>query len=95
MNPTFVCALLCCNVLALDTAPAAAQTSSTNQAIARAAGPVYQLLAKQDMGTTNMPAPDEELISGDLAFREHAGGHTDLPDWPTFLKFADKYFKSP
>jgi hypothetical protein len=47
------------------------------------------------MGTTNMPAPDQELISGDLAFREHAGGHTDLPDWPTFLKFADKYFKSP
>jgi len=60
-----------------------------------AAGPVYRLLAKQDMGTTNMPAPDQELISGDLAFREHAGGHTDLPDWPTFLKFADKYFKSP
>jgi hypothetical protein len=60
-----------------------------------AAGPVYRLLGKQDMGTTSLPAPDEELISGDLAFREHAGGHTDLPDWPTFLKFADKYFKSP
>jgi hypothetical protein len=59
------------------------------------AGPVYRLLGKQDLGTTNMPAPDEALIAGDLAFREHAGGHTDLPDWPTFLKFADKYFKSP
>jgi hypothetical protein len=59
------------------------------------AGPVYRLLGKQDLGTTNMPAPNEALIAGNLAFREHAGGHTDLPDWPTFLKFADKYFKSP
>ncbi|HEX4122506.1 MAG TPA: acetylxylan esterase [Verrucomicrobiae bacterium] len=59
------------------------------------AGPVYRLLGKQDLGTTNMPEPDEALISGDLAFREHKGGHTDALDWPTFLRFADKYFKSP
>ena len=57
-----------------------------------AAGPVYRLLGKADLGTTEMPAPDVALISGDLAFRLHTGGHTDLPDWPTFLQFADKYF---
>jgi hypothetical protein len=57
-----------------------------------AAGPVYQLLGKKALGTNVMPAPDAELIDGDLAFRLHAGGHSDLPDWPTFLKFADKYF---
>ena len=57
-----------------------------------AAGPVYELLGKRGLGTTNFPAPDEPLVTGDLAFREHAGGHTDAPDWPTFLNFAQKYF---
>jgi len=57
-----------------------------------AAGPVYELLGKRDLGTTNFPAPDEALVAGDLAFREHAGGHTDAPDWPVFLNFAQKYF---
>jgi hypothetical protein len=56
-----------------------------------AAGPVYRLLGKKDMGTAEMPAPDAPLIAGDIGFRFHAGGHTDLPDWPVFLKFADKY----
>ncbi len=57
-----------------------------------AAGPVYRLLGKKDVGQTEMPAPDVELIAGDIGFRCHAGGHTDTLDWPTFLKFADKYF---
>ncbi len=56
------------------------------------AGPVYRLLGQRDLGTTGMPAPDVALIDGDIAFREHTGGHTDAPDWPAFLKFADKYF---
>jgi hypothetical protein len=56
-----------------------------------AAGPVYRLLGKKDLGTAALPAPDAELVSGDLGFRLHAGGHTDLPDWPVFLKFADRY----
>jgi len=47
------------------------------------------------MGATELPAPDVELISGDIGFRMHAGGHTDSLDWPTFLKFTDKYFKIP
>jgi hypothetical protein len=57
-----------------------------------AAGPVYRLLGKRDLGTTELPAPDEALVAGDIGFRLHAGGHTDLPDWPTFLRFADRYF---
>ncbi len=56
------------------------------------AGPVYRLLGKKDLGTTELPAPDVASIAGDIGFRLHAGGHTDLPDWPTFLKFADRYF---
>ena len=56
-----------------------------------AAGPVYRLLGKKDLGTDEMPAPDTPLTTGDIGFRLHAGGHTDLPDWPAFLKFADRY----
>jgi hypothetical protein len=60
-----------------------------------AAGPVYRLLGKADLGTTQMPVPDVALDSGELAFREHNGGHTDMPDWPVFLKFAQRYFSEP
>ncbi|WP_020605952.1 alpha/beta hydrolase family protein [Spirosoma spitsbergense] len=53
-----------------------------------AAGPVYELLGKKGVGTTRMPAPDISLIQGDIAFRNHEGGHVDSPDWPVFLQFA-------
>jgi len=33
------------------------------------------------------------LINGDIAFRQHKGGHTTAPNWETFLEFADRYFK--
>jgi hypothetical protein len=62
---------------------------------AAGAGPVYKLLGKQDLGTTTMPAPNVPLIDGDVAFRQHEGGHTDALDWPTFVIFASKYFKAP
>lgn len=57
------------------------------------AGPVYKLLGKQDLGATEFPPIDTTLISGDIGFRQHTGGHTDGPTWPTFLTFADKYIK--
>jgi hypothetical protein len=59
-----------------------------------AAGPVYRLLVKKDLGRSEMPAPDEAVIGGDIGFRYHTGGHFDVLDWPTFLAFADKYFSS-
>ncbi|MGB6194708.1 MAG: hypothetical protein WBF42_19745, partial [Terracidiphilus sp.] len=55
------------------------------------AGPVYRLLGKKDLGTTAFPAMGTPLIDGDLAYREHAGGHTQGPNWPTFLEFASRY----
>ena len=60
-----------------------------------AAGPVYKLLGKKDLGTTVFPPIETALISGDLAFRQHSGGHTTGPNWPTFLTFASRYIKSP
>jgi hypothetical protein len=59
-----------------------------------AAGPVYRLLGKQDLGATNGPPIDTPFITGDLGFHYHTGGHTiTASDWNAFLDFADKYFK--
>jgi hypothetical protein len=59
------------------------------------AGPVYKLLGKKDLGTTEFPPGETALVAGDVAFREHGGGHTDLPNWPTFLEFAGRYMNVP
>ncbi len=59
------------------------------------AGPVYRLLGKKDLGTTEFPGIETALISGDIAFRQHRGGHTTGPNWPTFLTFASRYIKGP
>ena len=55
------------------------------------AGPVYQLLGKKDLGTTEYPAWETLLATGDIAFRQHSSGHTDGPNWPFFLDFAEKH----
>lgn len=59
------------------------------------AGPVYVLLGKKDLGTADFPAIETPLIDGDIAFRQHSGGHTTGPNWPTFLVFASRYIKGP
>jgi len=55
------------------------------------AGPVYKLLGKKDLGTTTFPPMETPLIEGEIAFRQHSGGHTTGPNWPTFLTFASRY----
>jgi hypothetical protein len=62
---------------------------------AAGAGPVYRLLGKKDLGATQMPPMETALIDGDVAFRQHSGGHTAGPNWPTFLEFAGRYLKAP
>jgi hypothetical protein len=57
------------------------------------AGPVYKLLGKKDMGTMEFPPIETGLIDGDVAFRQHSGGHTPAPNWPTFLTFASRYLR--
>jgi hypothetical protein len=58
------------------------------------ASPVYRLLGKRDLGTTEFPTIETTLIDGDIAFRQHSGGHTAGPNWPTFLTFASRYIKA-
>ena len=59
------------------------------------AGPVYKLLGKKDLEATEMPPIETGLITGDIAFRQHSGGHTTGPNWPTFLQFASRYLRAP
>lgn len=64
------------------------------------AGPAYRLLGKKDLGTSGdyltdkMPAVNE-LVGGELAWRQHDGGHTNIPNFPTFFEWAGKYISSP
>jgi hypothetical protein len=60
-----------------------------------AAGPVYRLLGKRDLGTAEFPAIETPLINGELGFRQHNGGHTPAPNWPAFLEFAGRYLHGP
>ena len=59
---------------------------------AAAAGPVYRLLGKKDLGTETFPALETTLTDGDIAFRQHKEGHVTGPNWPVFLEFTDRYF---
>jgi hypothetical protein len=59
---------------------------------AAGAAPVYDLLGRRGLGTTDMPAIGTAVVDGDLGFRQHTSGHTPNPTWPTFLIFADRYF---
>jgi hypothetical protein len=60
-----------------------------------AAQPVWVLLGKKDMGTTTFPPMETALVDGDIAYRQHSGGHTPGPNWPTYIAFASRYLKTP
>jgi len=57
------------------------------------AGSVYKLLGKKSLGTDVFPPIETSLLDGELAFRQHRGGHTPVPNWPYFIQFANRYFK--
>jgi hypothetical protein len=56
-----------------------------------AAGPVYRLLGRQDLGTDQMPASGQPILHT-LGYAMHAGGHGALPaDWDQFLRFMQMH----
>ena len=61
-----------------------------------AAGPVFRLLGAKDLGTSDnyktekMPPVNVGLLDGQLAWRQHDGGHTDGPNWKYFIPWADR-----
>jgi hypothetical protein len=64
-----------------------------------AAQPAFRLLGAQGLGrpddyaTERMPAVNVGLLDGELAWRQHDGGHTDAPNWKYFLAWTDRHFK--
>jgi hypothetical protein len=62
-----------------------------------AAGPVFQLLGAKGLGvsgdyhTEKMPPVNTGLLDGQLAWRQHDGGHTDAPNVKYFIRWADKF----
>jgi hypothetical protein len=58
-----------------------------------AAGPVYRLLGKKDLGVSEMPRMETGLLDGEIAFRQHSGGHTTGPNWPAFITYANRYLE--
>jgi hypothetical protein len=59
------------------------------------AGAVYRLLGRPGLEAEDPPPPNAAIIAGEVAYREHVGAHTDLPDWPVFLSFAARYLEAP
>ncbi len=59
-----------------------------------AAQPVFRLLGASGLGrgddyrTEQMPGVNVDLIDGALAWRQHDGGHTDGPNVPHFIRWA-------
>ncbi|MGD0342128.1 MAG: acetylxylan esterase, partial [Bacteroidales bacterium] len=61
-----------------------------------AAGAVFKLLGAKDLGVSNdyktelMPPVNTRLLDGELAWRQHDGGHTDGPNMKYFIEWANK-----
>lgn len=61
-----------------------------------AAGTVFKLLGAKDLGVSNdykkevMPPVNKGLLNGELAWRQHDGGHTDAPNMKYFIEWANK-----
>ena len=60
-----------------------------------AAGSVFKLLGAKDLGISNdylneqMPPYNTDMLDGKLAWRQHDGGHTDLPNMKHFIAWAN------
>ena len=64
-----------------------------------AAGSVYKLLGVRDIGVSNdymkekLPPVLTGLLDGELAWRQHDGGHTDAPNFQYFIPWASNLLK--
>lgn len=73
------------------------QTGSYKATVA--AGPVFRLLGARDLGvssdynTEKMPEVETSLLNGELAWRQHTGGHTDAPNFQYVIPWASKLLK--
>jgi hypothetical protein len=64
------------------------------------ASPVYELFGLKGYGDlkdwVHAPLPAVGvMVGGELAFRQHSGGHTAGPNFQTFFQWIGKYIQSP
>ncbi|AOW20564.1 glucuronyl esterase domain-containing protein [Urechidicola croceus] len=61
-----------------------------------AAGEVFKLLGVKDLGVSNdylkeeIPPYNTDMLDGNLAWRQHDGGHTDWPNMKHFIPWANR-----
>jgi len=61
-----------------------------------AAGAVFKLLGVKDIGVSNdynkevMPPYNTGMLDGELAWRQHDGGHTDAPNMKYFIEWVNR-----
>jgi hypothetical protein len=53
------------------------------------------LAVQGDYQTAKMPPVNQGLLDGQLAWRQHDGGHTDAPNMKWFIQWADKFIGLP
>lgn len=64
-----------------------------------AAGPVFRLLGARDLGDNNdyrvarMPPVNTGLLEGELAWRQHEGGHESRSNMKHFIAWANKFLR--
>lgn len=62
-----------------------------------AAGSVFRLLGARDLGVAEdyrkavMPPPKTDLLEGELAWRQHDGGHEDRSNMKYFIAWANRF----
>jgi hypothetical protein len=63
---------------------------------------VFKLLGAKGLGVdeddhvAKMPVVNHGLLDGQLAWRQHDGGHTDAPNMKYFIHWADRFIgRSP
>ncbi|MEW4530184.1 acetylxylan esterase [Maioricimonas sp. JC845] len=64
-----------------------------------AAQPAFRLLGARDLGRSDdylnepMPPVNTDLLDGELAWRQHDGGHTDMPNIPHFIRWMERLWR--
>ena len=55
--------------------------------------PLPDLGVKEDYRTAKMPPVNTSLLDGELAWRQHDGGHEDRSNMKYFIAWASKFLK--
>ncbi len=59
------------------------------------ASPVFELLGRKGVGTTDFPKLDSPIQTGDIAYHVRTGKHNLTSyDWKCFMDFADKHWRA-